>query len=293
MPYELFGRLLMDSIEFTGRTDLGLLLGSRFRLQDFGELGELMRISATVREALRTLILNLRFYDRISFSFLLQTAPDKVLLGYSFEHPAVRSTPVFYDVVMGIAFRILQQVCGASWKPAAVRFSRSQPANLTPYRRIFGSNVRFDQEISGVLFHTSWLDQALPGADATKWHRLNKEMQTNQARLPLKFSEEVQAVLHQMLLTGKTATADIANLFGISQRTLRHRLQMEETSMQHLLADTRYELSRHLLLNTNLPLSKIATDLGFAEPAVFSRAFRSWAGMSPSQWRKENTLRNR
>ena len=93
-----------------------------------------------------------------------------------------------------------------------------------------------------------------------------------------------------MLLTGKKEAADIANLFDISERTLRRRLNNEGTSMQRLLADTRHELASHLLLNTNLPVSKISADLGFAAPAIFSRAFRSWTGLSPRQWRKERTM---
>jgi AraC-like DNA-binding protein len=196
---------------------------------------------------------------------------------------------VFYDVVMGIAFRLLRQICGPAWQATSVRFSHGQPDNLTSYRRVFGPNVRFDQEISGVLFHTSRLDQAMPGSDATKWHRLNQEIQAKQDRLPLSFSEEVLTALHQMLLTGKKDSADIANLFDISERTLRRRLEKEGTSMQRLLADTRHELARHLLLNTNLPVSKISADLGFAATSIFSRAFRNWTGTSPRQWRKENT----
>ena len=293
MPYQWFGRILMACIELTGRADFGLLLGSRFRLESFGELGELMRVSSTVREALRVLILNLRYYDRFAFSFLLQTGPDKVLLGYSFEQPAESSTPVFYDLVMAIAFRILRDVCGPGWKASTVHFSHSHPEDPTPYRRVFGPNVRFDQEISGILFDVAWLDQAMPRANTTKWQQLSEDMQTKQSRLPISFSEEVLTVLHQMLLTGNKSAADIANLFGISKRTLRHRLRNEGTSMQCLLTDTRYALARHLLLNTNLPVSKIAANLGFAEPAIFSRAFRNWAGTSPRQWRKENTAQTR
>jgi AraC-like DNA-binding protein len=289
MSYESFGRMLMVCMEATARADFGLLLGSQFRLASLGELGELMRVSATVREALRVLILNLRYYDRFAFSYLLQPGPDKVLLGYSFEQPAVRSAPAFYDLVTTIAFRILRDVCGPAWKATLVQVSHSQPDNLTPYRRIFGPDVRFDQEISGVLFDTWWLDRPMPGADAARWHALNREIHAKQSRLPLSFSEEVLTVLHQMLATGKTAAGDIANLFGISERTLRHRLKNEGTGVQRLLADTRHQLACHLLLNTNLPISKIAANLGFAESAVFSRAFRDWAGMSPRQWRKVNT----
>ena len=33
---------------------------------------------------------------------------------------------------------------------------------------------------------------------------------------------------------------------------------------------------------------QLANRLGYADQAVFSRAFRRWSGMTPSQWRREN-----
>ena len=122
------------------------------------------------------------------FLFLLGMVAAGIL-GYSFEQPAVPSAPVFYDLVTAIAFRILREVCGPTWKAALVQLSHSPPDNPTPYRRVFGPRVRFDQEISGVLFDSSWLDRALPDADVATWHSLNREIQTKQARLPLSFSE--------------------------------------------------------------------------------------------------------
>jgi hypothetical protein len=35
-----------------------------------------------------------------------------------------------------------------------------------------------------------------------------------------------------------------------------------------------------------LPITAIAAELGFANPAHFTRAFRSWTGQSPRDWRK-------
>lgn len=292
LSYESFGRMLMVCMQMTARTDFGLLLGSRFSLESFGLLGELMRVSATVRVALRMLILNLRYYDRFAFSYLLQLGRDQVLLGYSFEQPAVRSAPVFHDLVIAIAFRILREVCGPAWKATLVQISHVHPENPTPYRRMFGPKVRFDQEFSGVLFDSSWLERTMPGANPAKWNSLNRKIQTEQSRLPLSFSEEVLTVLHQMLPTGKTLAGDIANLFDISERTLRQRLSSEGTSLRRLLADTRHQLACHLLLNTNLSVSKIAANLGFADSAVFSRAFRDWSGSSPRQWRTENSFQH-
>jgi AraC-like DNA-binding protein len=58
--------------------------------------------------------------------------------------------------------------------------------------------------------------------------------------------------------------------------------------LQQLLADTRFELAMHLLRDTELPVSRIAGALCYADPAIFSRAFHGWAAMSPRQWRNLN-----
>ncbi|MCW9078350.1 MAG: helix-turn-helix domain-containing protein [Gammaproteobacteria bacterium] len=39
------------------------------------------------------------------------------------------------------------------------------------------------------------------------------------------------------------------------------------------------------LQNTTLPVSEIAAALQYTDPNAFSRAFRSWAALSPKQWR--------
>jgi AraC-like DNA-binding protein len=44
-------------------------------------------------------------------------------------------------------------------------------------------------------------------------------------------------------------------------------------------------LARQLLSSTNLSVTKIAAALHYADPNIFSRAFRNWAGSSPKQWR--------
>jgi AraC-like DNA-binding protein len=46
------------------------------------------------------------------------------------------------------------------------------------------------------------------------------------------------------------------------------------------------------LQNTNLPTAEIAFLLGFEEPNSFFRAFRSWTGMTPEQFRQTSLLAN-
>jgi AraC-like DNA-binding protein len=62
-------------------------------------------------------------------------------------------------------------------------------------------------------------------------------------------------------------------------------LSEEGTSLQQLINQTRFDLAQQLLQNTGLPVSEIASALQYADPNAFSRAFRNWANLSPSQWR--------
>jgi AraC-like DNA-binding protein len=55
--------------------------------------------------------------------------------------------------------------------------------------------------------------------------------------------------------------------------------------LQQLVSQTRFELAKQLLENTELPLSEIASALRYADATVFSRAFRSWSKTSPREWR--------
>jgi methylphosphotriester-DNA--protein-cysteine methyltransferase len=47
-----------------------------------------------------------------------------------------------------------------------------------------------------------------------------------------------------------------------------------------------------LLLETDLDAGEVAFLLGLEELNSFTRAFREWEGMTPTQWRRSNTRRS-
>lgn len=52
---------------------------------------------------------------------------------------------------------------------------------------------------------------------------------------------------------------------------------------------TRELLAKHYLKTTAMGTDQIAYLLGYLELNSFLRAFNSWCGMSPSEWRRRNT----
>lgn len=82
------------------------------------------------------------------------------------------------------------------------------------------------------------------------------------------------------------AVPRIAKALSLSPRTLQRRLAALGTSVQHELTRHRMEVAQRLMRESDLPLTAIAIDAGFASLAHFSAAFRKATGKSPSQWRR-------
>jgi AraC-like DNA-binding protein len=120
---------------------------------------------------------------------------------------------------------------------------------------------------------------------------LVKAMNEAETNGGMSFGDKVQGVLHQLVLSGSSSANDVARLFGVHERTLRRRLADEGKNLHELIQQTRFEIAQQLLENTEMPVSDIAAALRYDDPNAFSRAFRSWADLSPRQWRVEHKPR--
>lgn len=285
LPIDSLGCLLESGARLAHCPHFGLLVGARFGLTDLGPIGHLMRNSATVGSALRSLLLHLHLHDRAAAPLLLAPGPGYVILGYCVYKHKTPGTERIYDAAVAIAYRILCELCGPDWKPLRVQFARRQPDSDAAYRRIFRSEVAFDANVSGVFFDAACVRRPIAGADARLHQVLDRVMRNAAAAGPLPFADQVQGVLYQMVLSGTVSGAEIASLFGIHERTLRRRLKADGKSLHQLVSETRFELAGQLLRNTALPVTEIAAALKYADSNIFSRAFRNWSGQSPSQWR--------
>jgi AraC-like DNA-binding protein len=285
IAFEALGRLFSECSTLTGCGHFGLLVGECFELNGLGAIGYLMRNSPTVGEALRALLLHLYLHDRGAVPILINLEASHVLLGYSIYRHGTPGAAHLYDVAIAIGYRALKEICGATWKPLRVQFSHVRPKDSLPYRRLFGPHVRFDAEVSGIVFAASWLGHAIAGADPNLRALVVQAIQQTSANSAMSFADLVRGALHQMVLSGTSSAGNVALLFGMHERTLRKRLTAERTSLHQLVSQTRFELAKQLLENTELPLSEIASALRYADAAVFSRAFRGWSKTSPRDWR--------
>jgi AraC-like DNA-binding protein len=98
---------------------------------------------------------------------------------------------------------------------------------------------------------------------------------------------DVRRTIRLLLPACQCSRADVAKRLAIHPRTLGRRLQESGATFQALLDDMRAQIANQLLLDTRLPVARIATSVGYEDPTIFTRAFARWTGRTPSEFRAE------
>lgn len=83
----------------------------------------------------------------------------------------------------------------------------------------------------------------------------------------------------------------LAGIAGISVRTLQKILkEMHDKSVQRYVTDRRIMAAKALLLNTRKNIVEIGVELGYSDPAQFSKVFKMHVGEAPALFRSNNNV---
>jgi AraC-like DNA-binding protein len=100
-----------------------------------------------------------------------------------------------------------------------------------------------------------------------------------------------QASLLEQLSSGELSEEQMAQRLHMSRRTLQRKLAEAQTTYQKLLEDTRRDLALRYLEDPRHSITDITFLLGFSQQSAFTRAFRRWTGMSPTDYRAAHASR--
>jgi len=84
----------------------------------------------------------------------------------------------------------------------------------------------------------------------------------------------------------------MANHFCLSSRTLSRRLREAEINYRKITTEIRMYEAQQQLGNTSTPIRKIAESMGYQNNSNFTKAFRSWTGSTPHQYRTMASMKN-
>jgi AraC-like DNA-binding protein len=70
--------------------------------------------------------------------------------------------------------------------------------------------------------------------------------------------------------------------------TLHRKLDQEGVIFRDIKDSLRRDLAIDRLTHSNASVAQIAGELGFAEPSAFHRAFKTWTGVRPGDYRQRS-----
>ncbi|MFF7711008.1 AraC family transcriptional regulator ligand-binding domain-containing protein [Pseudomonas sp. NPDC007930] len=270
---------------------LGLHMGRASRLALLGLAGVTAAQAPTVREAARTLV---RFEPLYASNYRGQSSfdedPHGAWLSFYSISPYNGYNRFVVDSVLSGWLRQLGQLAGTPLAAEQVQIEFPAPAYAASYAALCQQPVQFGAHANRLRLGQAQLALRNPEHCPGTWRHLLQLCEAELAHLTRtrSLSERVTALLGPLLGGGREPDLElVAARLKIPSWTLRRKLAEEGTRFRTLLADTRRDLARVYIRETDLAFGEIAYLLGFASAEAFARAFKRWSGVTPGAFRRE------
>ncbi|MCC3332229.1 AraC family transcriptional regulator [Nocardia abscessus] len=147
--------------------------------------------------------------------------------------------------------------------PAWIEFAYPPPTHAAAYRRSFGCEIRFGAPTTRICFAAGTFDLSTAGVDPTHDHP--------------GIVAAVERVLRDNIRQPLTKPL-VAKHLMMSERTLHRRLAEAGQKFGEIRDRVRLQRANTLLRESNLPISAVATEVGFGDSREFRRAYQRWTG---------------
>lgn len=171
-------------------------------------------------------------------------------------------------------------------------FKYSPPAHVKEYSLFFPCHCRFNQTKNSIVFDRSALSLPIKRSEK-ELHEFLKKSPADLLSKPLfsnTFTSQVMTYMGETINEGSLNSMplieDVASYFNMSSRNLRRRLSEEHSSYQSIKDTLRKNHAIKLLTDNELAINQISREVGFNEPAAFTRAFKQWTGQTPRNFRQ-------
>ena len=283
VPFTFHSRLLDIAAEQIDMPELGMSLAARQSVEFLGPLHALVSQEKTLRLALNVFCQQLKLQVH-AVDASVEEHENYAVFVLRNSMPVIESSVRYQDHAVALAYNLLKWLSPLNWKPRAVYFPRPPPKNFDPYTHFFKAPLCFDSEQLCISFDQELLDSPI----APDAHQIPEKLRLLlDEKNNLDVTSQVQFLIESLITSNSCNTSHIADMLGLTRRTLQRRLKNEGTSFQILLDQKRASLAKSYILHSHYHFGDIAVMLGFADQACFTRSFERWFDMTPSAWRKQ------
>lgn len=279
--------IIRRAMQTLAEPNLGLLLGRRQDIGNFGLLGLAMKTSRNFSDAITIGITHQRATGALLELSLQDQAPDEVAL-YArapLTDPVV--LPFLCEEMFVSVFAVARELAGPALQPRRLELAYAEPAYAHEYRELFGCPVVFDRPHNCLVIEAHWLDLPFPTYNPVTARQalsaLVRELESTRGMQ----SETAAAVERQLRqrVSQNPRLLDVADSLYRSERTLRRQLAEEGASFTRIHDRVRCERALELLRDPRLTVAQVGSQVGFGDVREFRRAFKRWTGRTPTDLR--------
>ncbi len=265
---------------------IGLLLGTENKTERFHPIG----LVALSTENFGSAIEQMARYKQLTCpeEILQHTNGDEWSLQFRWLLADEVEPPVLIECCFAWVLSVGRHGTGTRISPLRVEFDQPR-AHVKTIERHFGCPVVCGAPQNAIVFSAADAKRPFVTRNAELLSLLAPqfEEELKQKSAEEDFADRVRSAIQQQLSGRRPTIEDVADALHVSSRTLQRRLQDEGLSFLRVLEEARHRLARHYLNNSVLELNEAAYLLGYEDANSFVRAFRSWEGVPPAQWRKQ------
>jgi AraC-like DNA-binding protein len=279
IPLRRLGLLFKSAAAASGQTEFGLMVGLRAgpQLSEWGRIPA--QNGAKVGAALIWIISKPESFPNAFLTLNVTGHISTVSCVVLPSHLIGRNQ--LTECAIGFIVGALRALCGPRWRARAVRFSRGPPPDPSRHVKLLQEAVSFDTKVNAVEFESAWLDQDLAISRMPLSHDVG-----DGKRLRQDLAAELNTVLAAWSGVGGPSVSAVASALGLKVRTLNRLMKYAGINLNQMLEEKRYETAREMLRDATVPIRSIAWSLGYTDASAFSRAFRRWSGLTPTEWRQ-------
>lgn len=279
--------VLAQAARTVGDERLGLLVGARSRFTNVNAIGKLIAASPTMYRAMKTTCRVANTHTSLARLWLVDAGDTVWFCRAQFPGMSVGLRQHEQFIMMGAMLDIVRLGAGATWKPAEIWLCTPRQPRLEETDALSGVRIRYGQSFGAIAVPRSTLGRPLLGSSwSASSTRARAKRWIGDAAPGDDFAGSLRQVLTALVPEGLPSVAAAAEIVGLSTRTLQRCLNREGTTYKDVVARVRYETAVELLEEPDAQVTEIAFHVGYEHLPDFTRAFRRWAGVTPSEYRR-------
>lgn len=231
-----------------------------------------------------------RFWNLILDDYKLQMSRrqgDSVRVALLPRKSGADITLLGHELMMKLIHGIVSWLLGREIPIQRVDFVFARPAHASDYVFLYPGEVHFSAAETAIYLHDTHCQSPFKRERHQLWTFLKRAPEDwtfttfHRGSITAKAREYLERRIDQPV-----TIQELADALHVSVRTLNRKFAAERTQFQAVKDAVRRDIAVHRLSTSDAPIAAVAGDLGFANAAVFCRAFKQWTGSTPTAYRK-------